>query len=75
MNTDIVIYLTLLFGLFMGWLPAAIAYRRKIVALRKLHRAQDKATFHYAFAAGWDASLESPMRVKNKYEELFGNPK
>jgi hypothetical protein len=71
MNTDIVIYLATLFGLFMGWLPAAIAYRRKTVKNNKAHKAELAETFKYAFDGGWDAALMNPNEVKKAYQFYF----
>lgn len=75
MNTDTIVYLTFVIALFLGWLPAAIIYRRKYVALKKSHRADLDNTWHDGFTSGWEAALNSPYDVRTAFGRLYGTKK
>jgi hypothetical protein len=57
------------FGL--GALVTHLEYTRKIKNLNKTHQVELRDWHHAAFQGGWDAALQSPLAVRERYDQLF----
>lgn len=75
MNTDTLVFVLSLTMLFLGWFPAYITYRRKLIALKKVLRQKHDREVVEArqrwYKYGWDDALEDPIVVKNACNEMF----
>lgn len=62
-------------GFSSGFLVERVVQTRRIEFLQKSHRASLQEQFLLAWQHGYTTALESPLAVKYRYEELFGDQK
>lgn len=76
-NTDLAIYSMLLFGLFWGWLVAAIVYRRRTIKERTHFLKKMQSAYLTGVTdgrmAGYEQALEDPTSVQCAYRKMINN--